>query len=86
VSDFPQFYIIFVTSIDQNAADVIKQSLQQINAAKVTFVALKGADQTILKSLVPDVIDWSDVSKSEPDNWEAAFWTAYGCCEFLLLI
>jgi hypothetical protein len=50
-----------------------------LGAAKITFVALKDADQSILKSLVPDVIDWSDLSNPEPVDWEKKFWAAYGC-------
>jgi len=79
IENFPQFYIIFVSSINQDAADVIKPIIQTLGAAKITFVALKNADQSILKSLVPDVIDWSDLTQPEPVDWENKFWAAYGC-------
>lgn len=80
IANYDQFYIVFVASITQDAADIIRPIIQnQLNGAKVTFVALKNVDQNILHSLVPDVIDWSDLSKTEPNNWEQQFWSAYGC-------
>jgi hypothetical protein len=70
---------VFVSSITQEIADQIRPIINNNIKAKLTFVALKDADQSILKKLVPDVIDWSDLSNSEPKNWEAEFWKAYGC-------
>uniref|UniRef100_A0A914DE50 VWFA domain-containing protein n=1 Tax=Acrobeloides nanus TaxID=290746 RepID=A0A914DE50_9BILA len=32
----------------------------------------------ILRRLTPNIISW-DLTKSQPDNWQSAFWSAYGC-------
>ncbi|KAI6191095.1 hypothetical protein M3Y97_00190600 [Aphelenchoides bicaudatus] len=78
IEDFSQYYVIFVSSITQDDANEIKPIIDHLGT-KVTFVALKDADQTILRNLVPDVIDWKDLTLSEPPGWEDKFWAAYGC-------
>lgn len=76
-----------MTSINQEAADIIRPLIERrLGAQKVTFVALKDANQQILKSVVPDVIDWSDLSQTEPADWENAFWKAYGCSKSLTIL
>lgn len=87
VANFPQYYIVFVTSITQEAADIIRPIIERkLKAAKVTFVALKNVDRNILSGVVPDIIDWTDMTQPEPKNWESAFWNAYGCeCKRLMI-
>jgi hypothetical protein len=87
--DLDQFYIVFVSSIRQADADAISPIINnKLRPGKVTFVALKNANQNILKNLVPDVIDWSKIATQDmPTDWEAEFWKAYGCskCFFIII-
>lgn len=83
-SELEQYYIVFVSSISQADANVIVPLINnKLKHTKLTFVALKNVNQNILGTVSPDLIDWSDMTKPEPVNWEQKFWESYGCCELV---
>ena len=87
--------IIFVSKIEQSDVDdslqyvnvsvsfwnysIHAQSLND-NGCHITLVAMGNSlNLELLKDLTPYVIQWDIDAKSTPDNWEAQFWTSYGC-------
>lgn len=75
--------IVFLSTVNEaniNNSVNFTQSLQ--NKGRFTIVALGSASNTtneqILRRLTPNIISW-DLTKSQPDNWQSAFWNAYGC-------
>ncbi|KAI6206057.1 hypothetical protein M3Y94_00862500 [Aphelenchoides besseyi] len=75
---YTQKYIVFVSEITDEIADLLQPYAQQLDG-QLTFVALKNVDKELLERVSPSVIDWSDLTQSAPDDWNAMFWAAYGC-------
>ncbi|KAI6210875.1 Serine/threonine-protein phosphatase [Aphelenchoides besseyi] len=78
IDGYTQKYIVFTSEITAEIADLLQPYAQQLDG-QLTFVALKNVDKDLLERVSPSVIDWSDLTKSAPDDWNAMFWAAYGC-------
>ena len=73
--------IVFATQVTDDDAEAIRNVTGYVE--RLVFVALTSDARDKLRPLnLPAVIDWSDGSKSQPDDWNQVFWRdAYDCCK-----
>ncbi|KAI6233348.1 hypothetical protein M3Y99_00928700 [Aphelenchoides fujianensis] len=78
MADHKQSYVFLTAKFEQQDADLLKIYGPKLNGP-LSFIALKDANQTLIRQSGFNVVDWSDLTRSSPVNWAQQMWNAYGC-------
>jgi hypothetical protein len=79
-TSYPIGALIFISDTSDQALANANVLFPQLSAAKITFVLLgPNPNSTKLTQFSSNFIYWTDLSKPQPDNWDASSYAAYGC-------
>uniref|UniRef100_A0A914QUX3 VWFA domain-containing protein n=1 Tax=Panagrolaimus davidi TaxID=227884 RepID=A0A914QUX3_9BILA len=72
--------LIFISDTSDQALADVANTFGQLQNVRITFVSVgNNVDQTKLTQFSNNFISWRDLSKPQPDNWDAQAAAAYGC-------
>uniref|UniRef100_A0A914QA46 VWFA domain-containing protein n=1 Tax=Panagrolaimus davidi TaxID=227884 RepID=A0A914QA46_9BILA len=72
--------LIFISDTSDQALADVANTFGQLHNVRITFVLVgQNPDQNKLTQFSNNFISWRDLSKPQPDNWDAQAAAAYGC-------
>jgi hypothetical protein len=79
-NQWPVGALVFISDTSDQALKNAYRFIPQLSNVRLTFVLLgTNVDSTKLTNFTSNYIYWSDLSKPQPDNWDAVSASALGC-------
>jgi hypothetical protein len=76
----PTGAIIFISDTSDYALRGASRYFSQLNDTDITFIILgQNASASKLEQFSSNFIFWTDLTQSQPDNWDSLSYYAYGC-------